>query len=332
LFFISFEKWRENKNFYLNLFLSFSIFFLREIGITLLIVFFIFVLLKRKNLIPVFILVFITLGIVYYIQARVPLEGKFNHIKYFLYQNPFIPQKGYITFKLFISRIIININYYYQEIGNLFFNFNRFNFLNHFLAWLIILGFLFKIRNKPNLTEVYFSLYFIFILFWPWQTKRFLIPIIFLIIYYLSYMLFLIGKRYKKIAFSFMFIFALSSIYQGINQLVKEKIYPSPIYAPYREWIELGYWIKNNLKKDEYILSSNPEIIYLISERRGIKTPYLSPDRIYKIIKKKKIKYILADNFDYDTKRYLLPFILKYRNKLKIRKINGGTILFSVSL
>jgi len=123
----------------------------------------------------------------------------------------------------------------------------------------------------------------------------------------------------------------LLSFYGGYDKLVRkltiENVYPTGL----REFIEMGEWIGKAEKGDAVILSSNPSLIYLLSFKKGVFLIYTTDtEKINTYLKNNRVNYILTDCYNSEMKKYIYPWIYENREKLKIEKINGATVLFRI--
>jgi len=336
--FLLFQAWiKSRKNIHI-LALALSIYcliFTRIPGIAFLLGVIIYAMAKKdKKLlgmgIIVFITVLITIGI---IQGRVDPEDKFYHIKYLLYKNPFNPEAGYVSPEDMIVRIIKNFKFYIINMGRICIQFPHKSVLLSLLTLLVILNGIFKLH--PSTRAFYLSsfiIYFFYFLIWPWQDTRFLLPLLPLLIVMLfrglNPLLNKLSPEWKKVTLTGIL---LLSFYGGYDKLTR-KLTIENIYSPgVREFIEMGEWIGKGVKDNAVILSSNPSLIYLLSFKKGVFLIYTTDSKkISGYLKNNQVNYILADCYNFEMKRYIYPWIYKNRERLKIEKINGATVLFRI--
>ncbi|MCD6568640.1 glycosyltransferase family 39 protein [bacterium] len=338
LSFLLFQAWiKSRKNIHIvALALStYCLIFTRIPGIAFLLGVIIYAMAKKdKKLlgmgIIVFITVLITIGI---IQGRVNPQDKFYHLRYLLYKNPFAPEAGYVSPEDMITRIIQNFKFYIINIGKICIQFPHKSVLLSLLTLLIILNGIFKLH--PSSRAFYLSsfiIYFFYFLIWPWQDTRFLLPLLPLLIVMffrgLNPLLNKLSPEWRKATLTGIL---LLSFYGGYDKLVRkltiENVYPTGL----REFIEMGEWIGKAEKGDAVILSSNPSLIYLLSFKKGVFLIYTTDtEKINTYLKNNRVNYILTDCYNSEMKNYIYPWIYENRERLKIEKINGATVLFRI--
>lgn len=278
----------------------------------------------------VLIAVLITISI---IQGRINPEDKFYHLKYLFYKNPFNPEAGYVSPQDMIARMIKNIKFYIINIGKICIQFPHKSVLLSLLTLFIILNGVLKFHSSTRIFYISsFIIYFFYFLIWPWQDTRFLLPLLpFLIVMLfkgLNPVLEKLNPEWKRVTLTGIL---LLSFYGGSNKLVRkltiENIYPPEL----REFIEMGEWLGKEIKDNAVILSSNPSLIYLLSLKKGVFLIYTTDtEKINAYLKKNRVNYILADCYNSEMKRYIYPWIYENKEKLKIEKINGATVLFRI--
>ncbi|MDP8215762.1 MAG: glycosyltransferase family 39 protein [Candidatus Kaelpia imicola] len=345
MFFLLLSLWllnryfQKDKKIYLGLLLAtmYSLIFTRTIGIIILVPLFIYSYAKKdRNLfITTAILTTITIITIYIIQSRTAPENNLYHIKYLLYKDDFTPQQGYIDIECLIARVIDNIKFYFLNIPREIFNLPSSGILLYAtLFWTLLCSGIYSI--KPNFYKksffVFFATYLFFFIVWPWQSTRFIYPILFIILIYLYWglksLIIRIPSTIKRIIY---LTIILSILYSGLKELLLEitvnKIYPAEV----NEVVQLSSWIKENTSQESVILSKNTALIYMLSSRKGTYIPYsYDMKKITTHIEKKGVTHILADRLNSEMIKYIYPWINKNKERLRIIKIDGGTVLFEL--
>ncbi len=311
--------------------------FTRTVGIVLLPLLFIYSYFKKdkKLLIATIILTTTAILTIYTIQSKVALDDRLYHIKYLLYKDAFTPQRGFICIWDLTNRIISNIEFYFISTPKDMLHLpSRGIYIYTMLFWsLLSLGIL-KIKDSclKTPTFIFFIIYMSFFIIWPWQSTRFIYPVTFIMIIYLysgiKYLTLNIPTNTKKIIYLIVVSFI---VYSGIKELLIkttiDRVYP----AEFNEIVELSYWIKDNLAQDSVILSDNTALIYMLSSIKGVYIPYsYDIKKITTHLENKGVTHILADRMNSEMARYIYTWINKNKEKLKIVKINGGTVLFEL--
>ncbi|MDP8253734.1 MAG: glycosyltransferase family 39 protein [Candidatus Kaelpia aquatica] len=330
---------QKDKKIYLGLLLvtTYFLIFTRTIGSLMLIPLFIYSCTKRDRSLFMMtaILAIITILTMHVIQSRTAPENYLYHIKYLLYKDAFTPEQGYIDIGCLIIRAVNNIKFYFLNIPKETFNLPSFGIsLYAALFWTLLCLGMYNIR--PNFYKtiffVFFTTYISFFIIWPWQNTRFIYPILFIMLIYLycGFKSLIIGtpSAIKRIIYLTVII---SILYSGLKELLLEitvnRIHPAEV----NELVQLSSWIKDNLPQEPVILSKNTALIYMLSSKKGTYTPYsYDMEKITAHIEKKGVTHILADRFNSEMIKYIYPWINKNKERLKIIKINGGTVLFEL--
>ncbi|MBU0878672.1 MAG: hypothetical protein KKD55_03560, partial [Candidatus Omnitrophica bacterium] len=98
-----------------------------------------------------------------------------------------------------------------------------------------------------------------------------------------------------------------------------------------KNFVSLHYWIKENLPAEGVIISRKPTITYLYTNHKAICYPYtLNPDQIWDEVLKNDVKYIIVEGKSKEVYYYLLPFLYKYIDELKLLHNIGKIGLYEV--
>ncbi len=192
----------------------------------------------------------------------------------------------------------------------------------------ILVGWFLKIRAKLSALELYFIFYILLILSWPqvWSGERYILPVIYLVIFYLAYALYRLAK--SKV---FLMVTGIILLY---NAYVIAKLVPLTLerfqafqqgniaqYYP-QDWLSFFKccnWVNENIPQEAVIVSRKPNMLFFQTRNQGFVYPFSeNPDSVYQKIA--QADYILTDNFQWttSTKRYLVPAIYKYQDKFEI--------------
>ena len=152
--------------------------------------------------------------------------------------------------------------WFYKEILSNFFPFQN-PFLSVLLNTILLLAFLagfgMKLKNKIGLREIFFLVYFITLLFYPYQKagERFLLPLFPLTIYYIYITIKWLVEAYqgdrKLIPFSLFFILIFSSRFTISATTAEEKL-----GANTESFIEVQAFLKKNSSSSTSIMSFKP--------------------------------------------------------------------------
>jgi hypothetical protein len=268
-----------------------------------------------------------------------------SHMKIFFLIDPYAPEKGNIfTNPLhLITRSIGGLRRIYSLLGNVSFLYflRKAPLLNYllcgFISFLTLFGLWSKFReDKDCLLHYYFLFYLISISFWHFTTfiegVRYLLPIVPFIFFYFLFGLFRLlrplPKRFSLFCFSILFIFSLQNLFEipKPSQITLENI-----STPFKNFLLLQQWIKMNLPDKGIVLSRKPAVTYFYTGHKAVEYLYTSdPERIWQQVLKGNVRYIVVDEFSRATSHYLLPFIHRYNDRLKLLHRIGNTHLFEI--
>lgn len=325
--------------FTLGLILSY---FCRYIGISLFVAMVIFFLSgkkKRRIIIPAISFLFLFL---IWNLATINVENPYlkSHWQTFLLVDNYNPALGTIIEnpRYILYRLIDGLDYYSQVIGISIFKYlaEKSNFLSIILILtfflLLIMGFYRNMKiNRDCIFNYYFLSYFLVIIMANHRVfgegTRYLLPIMgFILFYVLSFLeQFLHGKRRKLYFLIISFLLLIQ-----IPVLPHHRIGLNNISIPLQNFFKINYWAAANIAPDAIILSRKPTITSLITGNDSLCYKFSKPDEIWKQIVEENIEYIIADEFSPQAFQYLLPFLMKYSQSLKLIHYIGATALFKV--
>lgn len=195
------------------------------------------------------------------------------------------------------------------------------------ILWSITLfGVIKSYFKHRSILEYYFIVYLAIVMLWNWQSIRFLIPIIPLILYY-----FVIGLKSIKInkkIFHIIIIFILAvSLIGSVFEVTRQ--HKDPYYGEdWEDLYQMGLWVKENIPENSILLSRKPAMVYLWSGEQTFGYPYNS--KTYQFIIDNKINYIILDSFKWTetTKNFLKPVIEQNKEDFKLIHQIGETKLY----
>lgn len=328
-------------------------YFTRYSGLVLFLSIMVFLLLKRKGnrlgkvvlIGSVFLLVFAAWNVLELLYA----SRLASHNQLFFLIDPYNPDKGSILAHPFelarrftegVNRVYVllaDITFFYFMKRDILFN----DFICGVIMIFVLLGFWFKFRkDRYCVFHYYFILYLLLIFLWIFtefmEGVRYLLPVLpFMIFYFLigiQKVLNLFPKRFYYVCFSIIicifFIFSARNLAK-IPKSSQVSLERMPVKV--KNFFLLHDWINKNLTDKETILSRKPTITYLYTNHKAVVYPYTSSaEKIWQEIAKDNVKYIIVDEFTKETYYYLLPFLYKYKDKLKLLYQVGETRLFEI--
>lgn len=270
-----------------------------------------------------------------------------SHFRQLFLIDPYAPERGSLFANpiYFILRFAQGAEYYYRLFADIFSlsilkaSTAIKECLSGIIFGLTFFGLWHKFReNKECVIHYYFISYFLLIIYWPFKEGiRFIVPILPFVFFYflagLKRILAFLRKRFSLPAFylfaGILFVFAVLNLRQ-VTASASAQNY-SRLPEPFRHFLLMHQWVKENLPRDGAIISRKPTITYFYTNHKAIVYPFSSKAAdIWQEAAKNKIKYILVDEFSRETYSYLLPFLSQYGNRLRILHRIGNTGLFEV--
>jgi hypothetical protein len=137
-----------------------------------------------------------------------------------------------------------------------------------------------SIKNK--VLAIFLVFYLLFILVWPWPVYRFVVPIlVFINFYMINFLSSRKSNKYHTLYLIPFILVFLINIYNYPSYLGVGKKFNYPSNNPtgsgaaWNDYVELFEWIKINTEKSDIISSGMDTMIFLYTERQGIR-PFLS--------------------------------------------------------
>jgi len=264
------------------------------------------------------------------------------HFKQLLLVDPYAPYKGSLfaqPFNLFL-RFIEGVNYYAVIIGRslFFYIIKKWDFLSEALNLFSIVIVLFGLwlnfrKNRSCIFHYYFLFFVFFIVFWPFREgERFILPILPLVFFYFfTGLKAIFGLLPNKISyFCFLSLFLMLFILNILSFPNKKYSYQE-LPQSLKHFISLHKWIRENLSDENIIISRKPTITYFYTNHKAINYPFsFDPEEIWREIRRDNVKYIISDEFSYETYLYLMPFLYKNKDKFKLLYHVQNTGIFEV--
>lgn len=272
-----------------------------------------------------------------------------SHTQFFFLIDPYAPDRGTIFAHPLeaVLRFAGGINRIFVLLGDIsfFYFINKGVRLNDLLCAIVIVfmlvGFWVKFREDKSCIFHYYFLFYLFLMFmWLFsdfiEGIRYLLPVLpFMLYYFLAGFLRVFGFFAKK-PLRFLLPFSVSGFLAlnlfNLAALPKaSQISFNSLPAPFRNFVLLHDWIDKNLKNDGVILSRKPPITFLFTGHKAVTYAYTSDiERIWQDIQRDNVRYIIVDEFSKETYYYLLPFLYKHGDKLKLLHRIGDTGLFEI--
>jgi len=333
---------RNNIIFFILMAISVAfVYFVRTIGVSLVLACLVFLLYKRRWKELVILAVIVGIFIIPWQIRNSKVAGQAGgYFQQFFAKNPYDPELGNITFPEYLSRVFTNFKLYaFFVVPQILFpvinSVLLLNVLGFACLVLLVIGFIIIIKRKTLGTWELYLLFFTGItLSWPqvWSGDRFLIPMIPFLLYYIF-----IGLRYfcnwiklKNLAtviVVLMIILALTDSAKKIpTNLSNLSAYlKGDKYAGYstdwQRYFETLTWIEENTEKDAIVVSRKPQFTYLLGQRKSFLFQLSNdPKRVIDDFYQKKANYLLYDSFYWTgtTRKYVGPVLQTYPDKFEL--------------
>jgi len=321
-------------------------YYIRSIGLALILAALVFLIYKRNFKLFFFLLFFAFLiAFPWFFRNQRINPGQNEYLSQFLMRDPYNPDAGLLSSAEFIERFFTNLKiYFFSVIPAITLPFfssllpSSFTlFLSLVVTGLILIGIYVLIKNRVGLTEFYLLFYLGIALIWPsvWSDRRFLIPVIpFLIFPFVLGIKTILGKMISHF-WPILFVPLLSLLVLANLQVLLSQIPENlRLLSQYRKGeVMAGYspdwfnyykaaeWVKSNTLSSSIVMSRKPSLFFLRSERKGICYPFTSnPKQILSAIDEQGVSYVIVDSFRWTgtTRRYLIPAIERYPERFEI--------------
>ncbi len=333
---------KNNVGFFILMAISVAfVYFVRTIGLSLVLTCFAYLLYKRrwKELI-----IFTVIAGIFIIpwQIRNLRVGRQagGYFQQFFAKNPYEPELGNITITEYLVRVFTNFKLYaFFVIPQILFPVVTGNFLLNVFGFAIliflIIGLVRIVKTKSLCVWEFYLIFFMGItLSWPevWSGDRFLIPIIPFMLYYI-----IIGLRHFSTWIKFrlllpgmiglMIILAFADSAKKISpNLSNLSAYLNgDKYAGYpmdwQRYFETLTWLKQNTDQDAIIVSRKPPFTYLFIQRKSFLFQLSNdPKKVLDDFYQKKATHLLFDSFYWTgtTRKYVGPVLQTYPDKFEM--------------
>ncbi len=310
-------RYRERALFFIlgSLFAVYA-YFIRTAGITLILGIAVSLLYRRdwKKLLLFAVIFLVPFGLWQYRNSRIPQE--WSYFQQLVAKDPYNREAGIINFYDFITRIRENLSLYlFNIVGSAFFPVISMQFVQGLIGLIFLVCFIagFIIRRRIlDFIDFYIVFALALLLAWPrvWSGDRFLLPIMPILLFYLSFSL---ARLFDQLKLRFglqavIALFILINLFKIIPSLGAGFSSKYPI--DYQRYFEVCKWVRENTPTGSSIVARKPEFVYFFSNRKSfLYTFSYDEDRVLKDIL--NADYVLLDNFMWTatTQKYLLPVV-----------------------
>jgi hypothetical protein len=315
--------------YYISFVFALYAFFIRTVGISLIIAMLLFLVLNRQyKYCGIFLLIFLAAAVPWQIRNATVQHGP-GYIDQLLAKAPDLIESDRVGLFDLMVRARNNFVYYFLlKLPQTLLASAKLPSVLSMLGGsifivLTVIGFIKRMRDR-SVIEYYFLFGVPLLLCWPyvWATERFLLPILPLLVIYIYFGLFWLGEKIKLTNFvrvvTAIFIFlnvlsifsqARASVSHNIEYLKGDKYAGYP--RDWRNYFEIIESIKRDIPEDKIIMARKPEFVYLLADHKSFIYPF---SKNYNEVSNaiKRSDYIIIDNLDWlsrTTKAYLLPVL-----------------------
>ncbi|MFH1772011.1 MAG: hypothetical protein ABH872_04270 [Candidatus Omnitrophota bacterium] len=266
--------------------------------------------------------------------------------KQFFMANPYNPALGTVISNpvYLLIRFWEGVNNYYEALGaSILLTFIKKGELWHEVCslcvmMLVFFGFRhFMRRHKACVFGIYFSVYFLLIIFWPFgrnarESIRFLLPVLPFIYFYIVALIkdFLTKACRLRNNFSLLLAFVLFLMINlySLFPLPKTK-YNYPLTV--KNFLLMHDWMRKNVSSDSLIVSRLPSLTYLYTNITSTGYEFTQDSReLFKKLLDKNCDYILIDEISKTTPIYLVPAVKEFAASLEPVHREGATQLLKI--
>jgi hypothetical protein len=201
------------------------------------------------------------------------------------------------------------------------------------LAAFAVFGFGLSLRRRITMAEIAIPLSFGIIVLWPWETFRFVLPLVPFVIYYL-----LVGVRGafelrkppaeragRIAACATLFVILAVNLYGNVNYIVK---YADPSALDRSPWLQvfddaedLLKWSASHLPPDAVIATNNPPLVHLYTGRKTVAAD--APAANWANWERLKVRYLMIvpvyfDPIDSAEKKYKTLYQVRHNPYFRV--------------
>lgn len=296
--------------------------FTKSIGIILLPAIFVYLILTKKyNQAIIYLLVVgVPFGIWVFKTEQNRTYATQTYVDVVKYIDPDNPDLGNVNFEQFVGRVTRNSFNYLRNFSQFIFHYNEQTRLRYF--WVdfifmlpILLGIIYMLIQKDYLFPLVFSAFMSLLIIWPWETIRFVVPILPVIyIFFITGMVFIFETLKEHITLDIKYLFAgllivliLIQIPSFLLKIDMDRTFEhSPEVIRYKQ---MAIWASQNLNESQVTLVRKPSLFYIWSDGKlSMKYPYTTSKEIWmrSIVQS---DYLLYDELSETTNLFLNPII-----------------------
>ncbi len=273
-------------------------------------------------------------------------DGYFSGLTYQLSQPEYLFQLIYNSFSSYFYIIPRSLfGFFYDTIGH----FNLHNiiifkimiFLFSLIVLLIIALGYFNLFRSRNLSGLFIAIYFLALIFWPYNSGRFIFPILpFILIYFYSGLKIIMqkmttifnGKNFNFLLTGIFISILVSSAAENMYRafIKNENIYVlhknglSSYPDEWKDYLNGLLWIERNIPDNSIILARDNSLCFLITGNKSVSVEWSkSTNDVMKLINENNIDYVIANPY-YKKSNERFIFNLIEENSTKFFQVYGS--------
>ncbi len=324
------------KYFWLSLFAIMATYYIRSIGIAFIGAGTLFYLIKRRwRKFLYYNVVGAALSLPWLIRNQLLKGSATGYIEAFLLRNMYEPEAGYNDLWGVIGRFFTNVSIYSaREMPRVLAGSNSLwsttvpmKGLSLVLCGFMVIGFLYVVRKRLGVAEIYFALSCLAILLFQDVVSdvRYLMPLVPLMLFYISDGLTLVAEKatsLKNHTAPAVAAMALIATIGAFSQLARAPQNMEMIrryragdqfagYPPnWRSFFVASDWVSANTPEDAVVTVRKPRLFHLWTGRKITEYPFSTdPDSVLDVILDSD--FVVVDQISGTTGRYLMPAIKK---------------------
>ena len=114
------------------------------------------------------------------------------------------------------------------------------------------------------------------------------------------------------------FVLLIMALFYISPMMDKHEKATEPLVPAWKNYFEVATWAKNNLKDDVLISCGIPSSFYLYADTYTVRFKFSEdPKELIADLEKRKVDYVVIDQFYGNTFRYLIPAVRKYPHRFE---------------
>lgn len=322
----------KDKYLYITLVALIVTYYIRALGVALLLGLVIHLLIEKRGKHAIFFFVALIVAAAPWMVRSANLGGS-SYFRQMTQINPYQPSMGKAELGDFIDRIGENIERYItKEIPAAFYpsieaQYQQDASIGDYFWGLVLITIglvgLWQITKYRFLLLAYLLATFGILMLWPqvWIGVRFIVPIVPL--FYIGVGAFFQYIYYKKLKQKesdwkpYLLILLVLPLLSPVKKLHEDA--EAPYFPGWRAYFEAAEWINKNTEEDAVVATGKPQLFYLYSGRPNVRFLFTeNQQQLLDHLKENDVDFVIIDQVYGNTLRYLLPVVQDQREKFEL--------------